>query len=65
MDMLVVTVVAKFGSLPNAVASSFKVSNVEGALAIKAANWVVTYDCVAKLWLLNVINVCKIAGVTV
>ena len=37
-----VIVVAKFGSLPNAVASSFKVSNVAGADATKLATAVFT-----------------------
>jgi len=42
-----VTVVAKLGSSPKAAASSFNVSNVEGAVSTRLATAVVTYVSVA------------------
>ena len=42
-----VIVVEKFGSFPNAIANSFKVSNVDGALAIKFETSLLTKAVVA------------------
>jgi hypothetical protein len=43
-------IVAKLGSLPNAVANSFNVFNVIGADAIKFANSVLTYWLLLIEW---------------
>jgi hypothetical protein len=49
VPIVLATIVAKFGSLPNAAANSFNVSKVAGALATKLATFVSTYVVAALL----------------